>query len=139
LEITQDIAEKVHAEVLKAQDLAGRGDFPAAEKVLAGALKLCPEHPDTNQVLGLLCLQQQKFADARKHLQTSLKAAPDQPFVLANLGQALIALKDIPGAKSAFRKAAEQMPELGAAWGFLSEIAESGSCRRWLMIFSMCS
>ena len=124
MEITRETAEQIHAEVLKAQDLAGGGKLAEAGKILAKALELCPEHPDANQVMGLLCFQQQKYQAARDHLRASLKEVPDQPFVLASLGQVLIELKDTAGARSAFWKAARLMPELGAAWGFLSEISE---------------
>jgi len=124
MEITQKLAEQIHTEILRAQELAGQSKFPEAEDILTNALKLCPEHPDTNQVLGLVYLQQQNFKAACDHLQTSLKTVPEQPFVLASLGQALIALKDIDSAREAFLKAAELMPELGAAWGFLSEISK---------------
>ncbi|MCH8172451.1 MAG: tetratricopeptide repeat protein [Proteobacteria bacterium] len=123
MEITREIAEQIHGQVVKAQDLAGAGKLVEAGKILAQALELCPEHPDANQVMGLLCFQQQKYQAARDHLQASLKGVPDQPFVLASLGQALIELKDLGGARGAFLKAIEAMPELGAAYGFLSEIS----------------
>ena len=123
MEITREIAEQIHSQVVKAQDLAGAGKLAEAGKILAKALELCPEHPDANQVMGLLCFQQQKYQAARDHLRASLKGVPDQPFVLASLGQVLIELKDLGGARGAFLKAIEAMPELGAAYGFLSEIS----------------
>ena len=122
MKITREIAKQIHAEVLKGQDLAGQGEFSKAEDVLKTALKLCPEHPDPHQVLGLIHFQQKKFEAAKLHLKASIKAAPEQPFVLASLGQVLMALKDNAGAILAFQDAVILMPDLGAAWGFLSEL-----------------
>jgi len=121
MKITQELAEQIHAKVLEGQELAKKGNVSEAEAILQKASRLCPEHPDPHQILGLIYFQQKKYDLAKEHLGECLKAVPDQPFVQVSLAQTLMALGDNAGAFSAFSKAVKLAPDLGAAWVFLSD------------------
>lgn len=53
---------------------SGEGDH--AGKIWEQILVAAPTHPPTLHYMGLLCAQQNRMADARRHLEVLLKAAP---------------------------------------------------------------
>lgn len=86
MQISPDIAERIHNDLQQAQNHAASGNLPRAKEICLAALEQCPGYPDTHQILGLIFQQERNFEAAIKHLAKSLEAAPEQPHVLTRLG-----------------------------------------------------
>ncbi|MGA9421287.1 MAG: sulfotransferase, partial [Rhodanobacteraceae bacterium] len=100
----------------KAGHAIDRRDLENADKMLAAALALAPEHPEVLRLLGVGYLLTGRHADAVATLRRALKLRPDDPLVLNNLGSALRDGGDSDGAVAMFRAACARAPTLAAAW-----------------------
>ena len=76
----------------KALQLHQSGKLRDAEAAYRSIIAKNPRHVDANNLLGLLCIQTQRFALAIKWIETALQEKPDDPQAHYNLG---IALKDV--------------------------------------------
>jgi tetratricopeptide (TPR) repeat protein len=107
-------------EVERLLDQAGRflqrRDAAGAERALAGARALAPEHPEVLRLSAVASILAGRAGDAVAGLKRALIACPDDPLLINNLGSALNATGDTMGALAAFRRACELGPTLAAAW-----------------------
>jgi len=107
-------------EVARLLDQAGwmlqRRDATGADAPLASARALAPDHPEVLRLSAVAAIQLRRPGDAIAWLERALLACPDDPLLLTNLGSAMNARGDIPGAIVAFRRASEIAPNLAAAW-----------------------
>ncbi|MET0232989.1 MAG: sulfotransferase [Rhodanobacteraceae bacterium] len=107
-------------EVARLLDQAGwllqRRDATGAEAPLASARALAPDHPEVLRLSAVAAIQLRRAGDAIAWLERALLGCPDDPLLLTNLGSAMNARGDAPGAIVAFRRAGELAPNLAAAW-----------------------
>lgn len=69
--------------------LHNSGNLVDAIAIYNGVLQVQPGNFDATHMLGLACLQQQRFAEAVGFIQTALKQQPDNLLALSNLASAL--------------------------------------------------
>jgi Flp pilus assembly protein TadD len=88
--------------------LADAGSFKQALEVLNRAHT--PDQPDWRilNVQGAVLDQMGRHDEARRHYETALKIAPNDPSVLSNLGLSYALSKDLPKAEETLRLAAAQ-------------------------------
>lgn len=94
-----------------ALNLYNSGKLDASADTLKKALKVVPEHPQANLLLGLIRNQQGNFKDAVGPLKTASKASPPNFDAFNNLGIAAYQLKDNGEAEAAFKRASEIKPD----------------------------
>ena len=100
----REATEKLFARAYAAHQ-AGR---PAdAERLYRNVLRSNPRDSDARNLLGLLFLQQERFAESANEIRRALELRPDNPESLYNLGSALLGDGDPEGAVSCFRKVCE--------------------------------
>jgi len=87
--------------------LADNGQFSQALDVLAKAHT--PDRPDWRilNAQGTVFDQMGNHADARRYYETALKAAPNEPAILSNLGLSYALSKDLPRAETTLKRAAQ--------------------------------
>lgn len=110
LEISQETAETIHKELVKANQLANEGKRGAAKAICLSVYDLCPDYPDTNQILGLIYLQDLDFHKAAEHFGRAVKVFPEQPFVWLRLGHSLVEIRRPEDAEKAFQNALKYAP-----------------------------
>ena len=115
LEITQETAETIHKELVKANKLASEGKRSAAKAICLSVYDLCPDYPDTNQILGLIYLQDLEFHKAAEHFARTVKIFPEQPFIWLRLGQSLVEIRQEIEAEQAFQNALKYAPDSAEA------------------------
>lgn len=111
LEISQETAETIHKELVKANQLANEGKRDAAKAICLSVYDLCPDYPDTNQILGLIYLQDLEFHLAAEHFSSAVKIFPEQPFIWLRLGQSLVEIRQPAEAEKAFKNALKYDPK----------------------------
>ncbi|MEE8294762.1 MAG: sulfotransferase [Sphingomonadales bacterium] len=122
LEITQETAETIHKELVKANKLASEGKRGAAKAICLSVYDLCPDYPDTNQILGLIYLQDLEFHKAAEHFARTVKIFPEQPFIWLRLGQSLVEIRQEIKAEQAFQNALKYAPDSAEAHFRLGEL-----------------
>jgi tetratricopeptide (TPR) repeat protein len=96
--------------VRKAYKLHQAGKFREAEAVYKQALQKASNHPDANNLLGLLCIQTQRFELAVKLILRGLSVQPDNPQSHFNLAIAFKDLGCLDDAEKHFRKSLSLAP-----------------------------
>ena len=76
---------------IKAHEL---GDFTLAENNYKKVLTSCPQDPDANHALGLLCVSREEYAEASVFLKTALGARPDSDQIRHDYLSAVVASGD---------------------------------------------
>ena len=87
-----------------------------ARIVCEQAVAAWPPHPAVHQLLAVLDLQAGQFAAAHEHASTSLRLRPGHVPTLLTLGEAALALRDLPAASQALERAVVLAPEQAEAW-----------------------
>jgi Flp pilus assembly protein TadD len=87
------------------------GDFAAAERSLAAALRLDPAYADGHYNLGLLRYDRRDLSGARESYLRSLELRPDNAAVHYNLGIVLVAEGDWNSARRHFTEALRLRPQ----------------------------
>jgi len=82
----------LNAKLHQAFQLHQSGKLRNAEAAYRRIIAKDPRHVDANNLLGLLCIQTQRFAPAIKWIESALQEKPDDPQAHYNLG---IALKEV--------------------------------------------
>lgn len=108
-----------------AETLLIQSDQPAAERSYRCALELAPSLVAALSGLGTLCLQQERWSEARAWLEKALAAGTEDPMVLNSLGHALFQLKDTQAAVDLYKRALVRKPDFGAAHYHLGLALES--------------
>jgi tetratricopeptide (TPR) repeat protein len=111
------------------------GQVARAESLYRQVLHFDGEHAVANNLLGLLCLQTQRFDDAVNYIESALRVVPDDAQAHANLGLALKCLNKLEGAATHFQKSVELDPKnpraynnLGGIYVSLGQVDESIAC-----------
>jgi hypothetical protein len=89
-------------------------DFPAAERSFAGLVALDPKHADAWCMRGVVTKEQQRFDEARQHLEQALALNPAMTEAHFNLGLALFEMGRLADASSSFMRCVEL--RRGAPW-----------------------
>ncbi|MGE0741444.1 MAG: sulfotransferase [Hyphomonadaceae bacterium] len=84
-----------------------RRDFETTRQLAQALLLRRPLDPNANQLLGLVALEQNDPATAKRHLERANQAAPGQPAILNSLGVALNRCGDTDAARAMFLRAGE--------------------------------
>ncbi|MGZ5138736.1 MAG: tetratricopeptide repeat protein, partial [Burkholderiales bacterium] len=104
-----------------------QGDLAQATHLYRQALKQAPANADALNLLGTALLQLGQAAEATTFLEHAARAQRNNPRVLANLGQAYLALSRYGDACDAFRKATRLDPqELQFQVGVAASLAMGG-------------
>jgi len=111
------------------------GQVARAESLYRQVLHFDGEHVVANNLLGLLCLQTQRFDDAVNYIESALRIVPDDAQAHANLGLALKCLNKLEGAATHFQKSVELDPKnpraynnLGGIYVSLGQVDQSIAC-----------
>jgi len=114
-----------------------RGDYAQAERCLAEALRLAPEHPDVLRSWAIALHQLGRHGEAAAALRRVIAQRPGDGLAYNALGTALGASGDADGAVEALRRACALEPGLAAAWfnlgkalGELARAAEAAEALR---------
>lgn len=91
------------------------GDLSAAETLYRDILSIDPGDPDALNLLGVLCLQCQKFEDAGKFIRKAIMINPTIAEYHFNLGEVLLQNGDLNTAIDSYKKSLEINPDLKAA------------------------
>jgi tetratricopeptide (TPR) repeat protein len=86
------------------------GKLDDSAETLKKALKLAPEHPQANLLLGLIRNQQGNFKEAIEPLKLASKKLSDNFDVFNNLGVAAFQAKELSESEEAFKKALALQP-----------------------------
>ena len=93
MNVTQDIKILM----TQAVDLHKKGDLLAACQLYRDVLSNDPEHVDALHLLGVIALQQKKYAEAKDYIDQAINLYPHNPHYYSNRGlifQALGLLKN---------------------------------------------
>ena len=111
------------------------GQVARAESLYRQVLHFDAKHVVANNLLGLLCLQTQRFDEAVKYIESALLVMPDDAQAHANLGLALKGLNQLEDAASHFKKSLQINPKnpracnnLGGIFISLGHVDESITC-----------
>ncbi len=102
-------------EVLRAREMARRGEVEAARQLLSSVLASRPEDPAVHAELGFWALADGDTKQAVQHLERAHAAAPHEAWIAYNLGVARDRLEDRAGAKLAYRAALAAREEYSPA------------------------
>jgi len=116
IEISEETAQKIHATLVGADTLLREGKRAEARDLCLSVYDLCPEYPDTNQILGLIYLQDLEYRKAIGHLEAALKIFDNQPMVWIWLGEAYVETRQPDKAEKAFQKSLEFEPNFAEAY-----------------------
>jgi predicted O-linked N-acetylglucosamine transferase (SPINDLY family) len=108
-------------EVARLKQLFLTGDLEGARSLARQRLGRAPEDADAHHILGLIAYRLTDYAQAERRIRKSLAARPD-PAAWSNLGAALRAVGDLPGAEAAYRSALALDPGLGDARANLANL-----------------
>ena len=111
------------------------GEVVRAESLYRQVLHFDGDHVVANNLLGLLCLQLQRFDEAAKYIESALRVMPDDAQAHANLGLALQGLNRLEDAAGHFKKSLLINPKnsracnnLGGIFLSLGHVDESITC-----------
>lgn len=93
------------------KQLVDTGQSDLAIRILERALKWEPEAWDVRQQLGVIYLQNGRYADAQQNLQEVLRGDPSRAHIRSFLAQALIELGRLPEAEAMLTAAMQAQPE----------------------------
>ena len=126
---------KLYEFILKAQEEQRSGRTAEAESLYRQVLHLNENHVIANNLLGLLCLQAQRFDEAAGFIETALAVTPDDAQAHANLGLALNGLNRPDEAVGHLQESLKLAPgnfrvynNLGAVYIGLSRTREAIVC-----------
>ena len=91
--------------------LHGAGELDRAEAFYERVLATAPGQPDALHLLGVLCIQRQRFQRAVELIAAAVRASPGNPDYHSNLGVGLRALGREAEAAQAFQQALALNPE----------------------------
>jgi Flp pilus assembly protein TadD len=100
-----DEAGILRSRVVEAYRLHNSGQLRQAETIYREVLAIDAGHADSNNLLGLLCIQGDRFEEAARHIGNALLSRPDDAQAHANRGFALKSLKRFDEACTHFRRA----------------------------------
>jgi tetratricopeptide (TPR) repeat protein len=115
------LARKARKKLEKGLQALQANDLKEAQKHLREALKLAPDHPDVNYLVGVLCLQLGELEPAKLHLEKTATLVPDHTAALTALGTVLFRLRDYPAAIGSFERALAVNPHLWQGHWMLAE------------------
>ena len=98
---------KARGEVKHAVSALKSANLKDAQKSLDAALKLAPNDPDINYLLGYVAFQQKELPQARTYLTAATSASSHSARALVLLGQVEIIQEDYPAAAATLEKAIE--------------------------------
>lgn len=111
------------------------GDFRKAESLYRQVLNFESKHAVANNLLGLLCLQTQRFDEAIKCIENALSIRPDDAQAHANLGLALKGVNRLQEAGKHFQESLKLAPDnprtynnLGSIFISLGQAQEAAMC-----------
>jgi uncharacterized protein (TIGR02466 family) len=99
----------------EARDHRRAGRIAAAEAVYRRVIAARPADPEPRYLLGTLCTQTGRSAEAVEHLGIASRLAPNTAPLFNHLGHALVAAGRQDDAEAAFRRAIELRPDLAEA------------------------
>lgn len=108
-----------------ALELESEGRFPEAEALLRSAVRLAPGDVASRNALGLCLLRLERPDEALPQFESALARESGLPFVHANRGTALLALRRAGDAEASFRRALALDEHQGVALAGLAGIASS--------------
>ncbi len=115
----------------------GARDYAGAERCARAIVGTDPRHFDALHLLGVLCLNDDRLADAAAWLRRAAAERPNEPQVQYHLGNALLGLKLFDAAEAAFRSALRVVPghfdalnNLGNALAGAGRHAQAADCFR---------
>lgn len=113
LDVLRDQADSADpdARTAWARVLSEAGRQEASETVLRGILEDHPDHARAHEILGLVCLRQERLEEARSESEIATSLDPDLPDAWNNLGAALYLLGRRSEALEAWREAVAQDPK----------------------------
>lgn len=94
-------------------------DYPAAARCARTTIASDPRHFDALHLLGVLCLNDNRLADALGYLRRAERERPDMAQLHYHLGNTLLGLKLFDAAKGAFRHTLRLQPNHYDAWNNL--------------------
>ena len=105
--------------------LEREGRLPEAEALLQSAVKLAPADVASRNALGLCLLRLERPDEALVHFDSALASESRLPFLHANRGTALVALRRVRDAQASFERALALDESQGVALAGLAKIASS--------------
>jgi len=103
--------------IVAATKLIQAGNFDEAEALLASV-----EDASAQQLLGVICFQTNRLAEAVAYFEQAARDLTDDGYLQNNLGQAYRAVGKIAAAISAFEKAAELQAEFADPLNYLGQL-----------------
>ncbi len=103
--------EQAHSHALIGLAMMRTQQPQAAQSHLETAVKLDPNHPDANRILGDIYFDQDLYAQARPHYETAIKSNPSDPQLFRNLGTILVHAKEYDKALTYFDRALQIKPD----------------------------
>jgi superkiller protein 3 len=88
----------------KARSLRENKWFDQALSIVKECLEKFPDHAPTNNLMGLLLIDQKKITDAEKYFNTAIAIDPKVPEYYFNLGRILVLKRNFVGAGNAYRQ-----------------------------------
>lgn len=125
------LAQKARADGLEhpllynilALGLESEGRLPEAEALLQSAVRLAPADVASRNALGLCLLRLERPDEALVHFDSALASESSLPFLHANRGTALVALRRVRDAEASFERALALDEHQGVALAGLAKIA----------------
>lgn len=118
-------------ELSRAVEIASRGMYAEAERVLTGLESSHPTDPEIRYRLGLILLRQDKVEDAARRLEALAKTEPRSPLVWVSVAEVRFRLGDGQGAQAAADRAQSLAGDEPAKWRALAVVyARIGDFRR---------
>lgn len=105
--------------------LEGEGRLPEAEALLQSAVRLAPADVASRNALGLCLLRLERPDEALVQFDSALARDSRPPFLHANRGTALVALRRVRDAQASFERALALDEHQGVALAGLAKIAAS--------------
>jgi Flp pilus assembly protein TadD len=102
--------DNFHARLQQAWQQHQAGNLAEAERAYDQLLAIEPNHPDVNNLLGLLCIQAGRFGEAEACIRTALRSDPDNAQAHYNLGIASAKQQRFTEAATHFGRAVELQP-----------------------------
>lgn len=114
-QFTYQKPDPVAAEIKRIGSLIEGDDLPAAEAAAIKLLQSNPRRADVHTILGVAYVKQDKEKHAVAHFEFAVKAEPDNPHYLNNLGRLYVDLHLIELALPFLEKALAIKPDLDSA------------------------
>jgi tetratricopeptide (TPR) repeat protein len=124
-ERTSDLPARAQRLLTRAQRWFERGEHAFADRALADALTLVPDHAELLRLRAITLHAQQRYAEAADLLRRAATLRPHDALIWNNLGSALGEAGDLEGALEAFRSATAAEPELAASWFNLGKACDA--------------